>query len=304
MYDVQQSVCNLNLSNEEINMLGQKFRELRKAQRKSIKEMAGGITSYSSLRRWENGEGEMPINKVMQLLDKLHIQTGELLSNSANLDIYTIGVEEAVKNNDVETLARLAHKLLDLHYEAVDSSRVFFQAAIACNFYMDFTNTNLMQKTDLLRLRAHFLNIEDWTQENVLLFANTQLLLSAEDIYQIARSLFSFLVGKENSSDKDFYRLSVNALVNAIPCLIKKRDFRNAKFILKQVKILKLSPRYLYERLRVNYFEILLNYLDTKNANEMNRFLSGLDTVGLHDIRKEFDLGFSQFKRMSNNTNK
>lgn len=284
-------------------MLGQKFRELRKAQRKSIKEVAEGITSFSSLRRWENGEGEMPINKVMQLLDKLHIQTDELLNNSANLNIYTIGVEEAVKDNDVETLDKLAHKLLNLHYEAVGNSRVFFQAAIACNFYMDFTNKNLMQRDDLLRLKAYFSGIENWTQENVLLFANTQLLLSANNIYVSSRSLIADLTyGKKK--DDSFWHLAITALLNAVASLIKKKDFTDAKFILRQFKTINLSDKYLSEKLKIKYFSTFFDYLDTSSPDKMNMFLSGLDAVGLNNKRKEFELGFSQFKKMNNSTNK
>lgn len=277
-------------------MLGQKFRELRKSQRKSIKEVAEGITSFSSLRRWENGEGEMPVNKVIQLLDKLHIQTDELLNNSANLDIYTVGVEEAVKNNDVETLDKLAHKLLDLHCEALDNSRVFFQAAIACNFYMDFTNKNLMQRDDLLRLKAYFSSIENWTQENVLLFANTQLLLSANDIYLNSRSLVTDLIYGEKK-DYSFWHLAVTALLNAVASLIKKKDFTDAQFILRQFRTLDLSDKYLNEKLKIKYFNTFFDYLNTGSTYKMDMFLSGLDVVGLNDKRKEFELGFEQFKK-------
>ncbi|WP_025080619.1 helix-turn-helix domain-containing protein [Lactobacillus hamsteri] len=58
-------------SNIAVNfMLGEKFRKLRKAKGINIYKAAEGITSKSSLQRWENGQGEMSIEKVMALLKK------------------------------------------------------------------------------------------------------------------------------------------------------------------------------------------------------------------------------------------
>lgn len=277
-------------------MLGKKFRELRKSQHKSINEVAKGITSFSSLRRWENGEGEMSVNKVMQLLDRLHIQAIELMNNSVNLDIYTDGVNEAVKDNDIDTLSKLAHKLLKLYHEAPSNEKLFFQAAIACNFYLDFTDKKLMKKEDLMRLKSYFSKIEDWTQENVLLFANTQLLLAPQDIYTVSRSLISDLTFW--NKNYNFKYLSINALLNATVCLLKKKAFNEARFVFKQLKTFKLSDKYLDEKVRINYFETVCDYLDTKSTYKMDIFLSGLDAIGLNYKREEFELGFSQFKKL------
>lgn len=277
-------------------MLGEKFRNLRKSKKMTIKAVSKGITSPSSLQRWEKGQGEMSIEKIEKLLNKLHIQSDELIDNSEILDIYTVAVEKAVKENDVKSLKNIAEKLLEYYYDDFENNQLFFEAAIACNFYMDFSNICLLKKSDLLRLQAHFSRIEIWTQEDILLFANTELLMSSQNIYLNSRKIYSNLV--ENNDNFSYCYLAVNALISAVFCLIKKQSYEKAEFIFKRLKTLNLTDKYLDEIIRINYIETLFDYLNTGNLDKMNSFLTGLKNTGLESKAKEFELGFSQFLKL------
>ncbi len=278
-------------------MLGSKFRKLRKARGTSIKQTAEGITSASRLQRWEDGKGEMPIDKVLMLLDKLHLQSDELIDNSDNLKIYTVLVEEAVKNNDVNSLRKTAKELLNFHNANPQNKRLFFQTAIACNFLVDATNEQLMSQQDLLRLKLYFSSVEKWSQENALLFANTQYLLSDQTIYLVSRSLYSELV--DLKPEGAFYYLALNALINAMFVLLKKQSFEKGKFILDQLSKLDLPDRYSDEKIRINYAVTVFSYLKTGSTAEMDEFLNGLKSIGLENKVAEFELGFKQFQELN-----
>ena len=192
---------------------------------------------------------------------------------------------------------KIAKELLKFHYDNPKNQKCFFQTAIACNFFMDAANKQLMLQDDLLRLQFYFISIEKWSQENALLFANTQYLLSDQTIYVVSRSLYSELIDLDPKGA--FYYLALNALLNAVFVLLKKQSFKNAEFILHQLKKLDLPDKYADEKIRINYADTVFAYLKTGSTQEMNIFLDGLKAIGLKNKIAEFKLGFEQFKRLN-----
>lgn len=104
-------------------MLGQKFRKLRQCKNISLDKACEDITSKSSLQRWESGIAEMSYNKVLKLLNRIHIQPKEFIDliQSSELNAYVEPLEEPVKNNDIEKIKDLALLFLKLHYQSNDS---------------------------------------------------------------------------------------------------------------------------------------------------------------------------------------
>lgn len=280
-------------------MLGKKFKELRQSKKMSMDETVKGITSKSSLQRWESGKGSMSIKKVESLLERIHVQPSEFLSGKDNLGIYTSKVETMYEKNDIEGLYHLAKKLLDEYELHPSNEKIFFQAAIASNYYMDFTNKNLLSQNNIFKLIIYFSSIEVWTEESVLFFGNIQLLIPTQNVYKFSRSLYSYLIEQKKSGT--FYRMAINTLINSIFVLLKKLDFNNANSLLKQMKSLKLSKKYSSDLIRINYAETVFDYLKTGNTNKMNEFLTNLTAIGLVNEAENFKLGFLQFKKIIGN---
>ncbi|GAA3630465.1 Rgg/GadR/MutR family transcriptional regulator [Lactobacillus hamsteri] len=278
-------------------MLGEKFRKLRKAKGINIYKAAEGITSKSSLQRWENGQGEMSIEKVMALLKKVHVQPDEFVRSLNDLKVYTKNVTVAYQNNDINELKDMASNLLNIYYLDHKNKKVFFQAAIACNYYMDFTNINLLNKNDVLRLRAYFSSIKNWTRENIVIFGNVQLLLDGEYVYATARSLLSCLI--DNKNDDDFInKMAVTSLLNAVFVLIKKKSIKKACKLLTQIKHLKCINELHFSQIRIKYAEKVFSCIKRKNTQEMDDFLADLKSIGLIQQANDFALGFSQMKNI------
>lgn len=154
-----------------------------------------------------------------------------------------------------------------------------------------------MSESDVLRLRAYFIPIEEWNREDVFFFGNTQLLLPKADIYKISKSLFSDLSYHEQPNRT--YSMSVATLINAIFVLVKKQDFDHAYSLFKSVKSLDFTDELTFEKLKINYLETLFYYLNTNDIEAMNRFLKSLEDIGLNEEAASFRLGFSQFKKIS-----
>lgn len=280
--------------------LGNKFKKLRKRKKINIYDACENITSKSSLQRWENGQGEMSIEKVFKLLDRIHIQPKEYVDDlvgHSKLSIYTQKVAMNYQKNDISALKRDAIFLLQAYQANKENIQVFFQAAIACNFYMDLSNENLFKNyEDIVRLKAKFLFIESWTRENVVFFANTQLLIPAEDVYKISRSLYSYLF--DHNQVNKFYTMAVNALLNAVFVLFKKRDIKHANRLLENIKTLNLPDELTNEIIRINYADAISDFINKKSILKINMLLSGLKLAGLEKLASDYKLGFSQFKEI------
>lgn len=287
-------------SNIEVNfMLGEKFRKLRKAKGINIYKAAEGITSKSSLQRWENGQGEMSIEKVLKLLNRIHIDPTEFITQDQPINDFLKKLRTLYAENNVNKIEEIANSYLKEHYDDPTNQLLLFQAASAGNMYMDFTNENLLGKDDILRLRFYFSTIEKWTWESLLYFGNTQLLMEPDDIYKNSRSLFSYLIDGKYKSD--FYHSSVGALLNAVFVLLKKKSFKYAKSLLESIKNLNLSNEgYSTDLIRIHYAETVFNYIETNSTQEMELFLDNLESIGLKGQVESFKLGFKQFKTILN----
>lgn len=278
--------------------MGQKFREIRRAKKINIYDACEKIISESSLQRWESGEGKMPIEKVMDLLNRIHVQPKEFIDEMpiSSFQIYVSNVATAYENENAEQLKNMLEFEKSLHYLQPQDKDIFQRYVIACNFYMDLTGENLLSDEDLLRLKAYLTAIDHWHQENVLMFADTLLLLPAEDISKVARSLLSYLI--DTDIKRRFGIMSINALLNAVFALIKNKEVELANKLLNQIQKINLSFDHTSESLRIKFMSILFNYLKTKDITEFNNFLVALNSTGLQDKMEDFRLGFLQVKEI------
>ena len=96
---------------------------------------------------------------------------------------------------------------------------------IDVNYLLDSTGNDLMNKSDKLRLNSYFNKIqnedENWHYEDVYFFGNTQSVLTARKIYELAYSL-SYYAKEHSTQNKEWTTAVLNTLINALFVLIKK----------------------------------------------------------------------------------
>lgn len=259
-------------------------------------QVSKGITSRSSLQRWESGQGEMAIEKVSQLLARIHIQPEEYIDKvgMSKLKIYTQGVEEAYAKNDVHELKRIALILLKKYADDKDNIQLLFQTAVACNFYLDLSNVNLFPHQEKIRLKSYFLAINDWSVENVLLFGDVQCLLSVTDVYVFARSLLSYLVDQPHNNH--FFAIAIDTLLNAVFVLIKGKRVAQARQLLKQIEGLQISEKYSDKRIRIKFMETLFDFIKSGSDSSFQDLVQSLHVLGFNKQANDFEFAFHQIK--------
>lgn len=266
--------------------IGPKFKEIRKEAHVSLKELAQkvGVVSPSTLSRWKRGEEGLPVEIFEKLLTSMNISYNEIIASEVDINQVIARIEYDYQKNKTEELKKLSLCLLDKYHQARDEfSKVEYllKSAMAMNYYLDLSGVDLSDDEYKKALAKQFEYVNYWFEREIILFGNVQLLLDADSVYKLSRSLASKIY------DEDLIAIRTsNTLLNAVVVLIKKKHVKEAQLVLNVITKLNISPIDLLTKVRIKYMQVLLNYIDTDNEYEISQFLNSLEDEYLKESWK------------------
>jgi transcriptional regulator with XRE-family HTH domain len=163
---------------------GEKFSLLRKNRGLTIKIVAEGITSTSSLSRWEKNEGGMEVEKAIKLLNKIGINPAEFFT--FHHDQFIEEVNMAYWHHNISKLESLSKQGLKEFHHNPNNFDNLFHATLACNTFLILSKINLFNETDVKKLVFALSNTELWSQEKIELFGSSLMRLPVRKINGIA----------------------------------------------------------------------------------------------------------------------
>lgn len=266
-------------------MFGEKFKELRIAQNISLREATNNVINVSSLSRWENNQLELKFNTVIELLDNIHISPLEFLSITV-LSPCTPLISEVDKalGSPIE-LKRLAIKYLKI-YESSPTNENLIDAAIASNFYLDVAKKDIFPNKYKVLLSELFSNIFYWSHYYTTAFGNTTALLDTKTLYGFSTYILNHL-SEYKDSGYEYYLNTLSTLLNVYITLIKKDPEKAAK-LRPQLDRLNLSPYFIFIDLHRKYYNELLTYRSTHNADKIMLHIQSLRNLGQNKLAKRF----------------
>ncbi|WP_236695127.1 hypothetical protein, partial [Lactobacillus pasteurii] len=264
----------------------------RQNRNKSLRLTSEGITSKSSLDRWERGQDNLSFNQVLQLIKKLHIRPIELINNGLAKEIVQDirEVEDAYLENNTDFLLRICQ----LQDHVILSGRDFWKVALACNCYMELTGKNIFTQTNRKRLKNYFLKIEDWYYEDFMNFGNTALLLDSSDIFRISAQIVNYVKFAE-LQDNENYQIVYNTLINAVYILIRGNTDL-AKRLLSYFSSDLIPQKYAFERIRYYFMTLLLDYCESRDDSKIKVELDFLKMNNLDLLHEVCEYSFQQVK--------
>lgn len=275
--------------------VGPKFKEFRKKLHVSLKDLAkqAGVSSRSTLSRWERGEAGLSVEIFEKMITSLNISYNEIIINEVEIKQLLEQIEYLYQNNDTQELRHLAITYLDKYAQSEDSishMEALFKSAISLNYYLDLTGIDLSTEEYKLELKKRVKNIRCWLKKEIILFGNVQLLLDADTLYRLARSLAS------ESFEQDLVSMDISiTLINAIFALIKKRSPLRAKKLLSVVSKLNFSNNDLLVKVRLRFMECLLHYIDSGNEYVVEQFINSLES---EILKRDYQFAFMQVKQI------
>lgn len=277
-------------------MFGAKFKELRTAQKISLKEAAEAVVNPSSLSRWENGQTELKFETVIELLENIHISPLEFLSVTfLELRIPLIDEIDKAINNPLE-LKRIAIKYLTI-YKHNPTTTNLLDAATACNFYLDISKKDLFPAEYKNRLEDIFANTMYWSQYYVLAFGNTVTLLNSKTIYGFANVILNNLEEYKKSGFENFLD-TFRAVLNAYQILIERGNIEKAKKLQSKLDSVHLSAFSIYISIQRDFFDALLDYRITRNSTSIISIINSLKKLKQYELVQEFTTEFNKIKSL------
>lgn len=282
--------------------IGPKFKEIRKKEHISQDYLCKKVkvTSPSALSRWENGEQGLPVEVVDKLLKVMHLSYSELVVSELDRKEIFNKIKLFYQLNDNDKLKEIAQELLNQFNnedEELQKEEFLIEAAVAANYYLDLSGEDLTDNSFKKSLVEQFKSIrpkhneyiKQWRERDVIVFGNTQLLLNSKTIFNLSRSLASYVYEKKLVS----HRVS-STLLNGVFILIKKKDIYHAQKLLNLTKHLNFATSDTLAASRIRFHACLINYINTGNEYQVNQFIKSIE----QQLQPDFDLAFNQVKEI------
>ncbi|MGQ5709712.1 Rgg family transcriptional regulator [Lactobacillus sp. PSON] len=281
--------------NKNNNSLGINFRKIRNSKHVSLENAAQGITTTTRLSNWELGNlsDGMPIEIVNQLLDRLNISYDELVQGKIRGTNFTEIVSKFYQSNNTHELKKLTLDCLK-QYQKTDLIAALLKAAIADNFYFDLTGKDLFSTNEKTKVELYLSQITIWSYKDIQLFANVQLLLKPQMVYNLSRSLISTVYEDEEASN-----IVAVALLNAIFTLIKNKKLTFAKELLAPTTKIKFSKYNYLVALRIKFMYALISYIEQHNFQNIEILFNNMKTFPEYDqLLTDFKFAFKQIQKI------
>lgn len=283
------------MNDQIVKTVGPKFKEFRKKMNISLNELArrAGVSSRSTLSRWERGEEGLPVEIFERLITCLNLSYQEIMINEVEIQDLLNQIEYLYQNNDLQGLKALITVYLERYRQSAKELiqvELLFKSAIALNYYLDLTGDDLSDEKFKLELTKRVSSIRYWLKKEIVLFGNVQLLLDADTIYKLARSLAS------ENYERNLVSIDVSiALLNAVYALIKKKAPGRAQRLLNVAAKLNYSSNDVLVKLRIKFMQALLQYLDSHNEYGIIKFLNSVEDKKL---KSDYQFAFLQIKEI------
>lgn len=245
----------------EINF-GQSLRNIREAKNLSLAQAAKGVLSNAQLSKFERGDSDLTISKMLQILANINVSIEEFDYVSKNYQL--TGFDKLLRdiqfyytNNDIEKIQEL--KLVEL--EAGRRLNAIMIDAIAYGV----TRTIPLKQEDKDYLSDYLFSVSEWGYYELALFSNSITSLTVETLD---------ISAKEMLNKTEFYRnlphnrkMLTQTLINVIIIMINEDSLQKAKYFLEEVGRLITEEVMLYEK---NVFLFVHGYYLFKDGNQQS----------------------------------
>lgn len=269
--------------------LGEKYRILRKQQGVTLKQAAAGTCSISNLSRWENGKIQLDFEIVIQLLNKIHIDTNEFL-NYAKLTMHDHIPDDAlraIETKNTQQMAQLVSNYLDSYWKSKNIYDLYM-ALILSNQFLLIANENIFPLKAQIHLYNYLSKTTLWSFFNLSFFGNSVFLIESKRVYAISMQIINTFDFDANDRSLTGLITALGTLGDATIALIMRNDLPNAKKLLQNLKTINI-PKYLdFFNLVFAFLEEIIHYAQTQDEQPVLKFINSALTLGMKSSAQIF----------------
>lgn len=260
-------------------ILGKTYRALREEKGISISSLAGADISKSQISRFELGETEISVFKLLYLLEKIGTTFEEFLLacnhyKPAEFTIFMNTVQSSAYQHDIHLLLTLAEQEKQF-FEETQSHYHRLNFILIKSVLSRLTQVKLAED-ELAYLSDYLLTIENWGYYETLLLGNCSHSLPPDLLYLYTKDALE--KGQRYTSIMRNKEALINLLLNSLQVMIENRLLEQATYLVQTTTSLLTNSTYFFESCRLLFLEGYLEFARRgKSEQAMNKLEKALD---------------------------
>lgn len=257
-------------------ILGETYRRMREEKGMSISSLAGYEISKSQISRFELGETEISVFKLLYLLEKIGITLEEFLlacNNYAPPGFNTLikAVQKCSYNQEIKELINLADqenkyfKETGSHYHKLNA--IFIQSIIS-----GIDKNYQLNPQDISYLSNYLFSIENWGYYETLILGNCCRTLPPMLLFQYSKEALE--KGHLYNPIPRNKQALIQLLLNSLLIMIENGLHTESVFLMQSTKKMLVNSTYFFEQTILLYLE---GYLDLKFYNNVQKAISKIE---------------------------
>lgn len=268
-----------------MNHFGKIFKFIREGKGLSLAKVAKTHISTSQLSRFENGESDITVQKLIHILEGMNVSLNEFIHAYqdfredefsriiSQLKLYMYDRDSVkLKNLLSEQLRRVE---LGLHEEFYKINVILIKCKLK-----ELEETIFVSEDEIMYMTDYLFRVDNWGYYELRLFANIMEVLSHESLMLCCREL---LAKTEFYRELCEYKLLLSQiLLNAYLICIKRSDFIDAVFFEKIITSCFFDETDIFNRILFKYYKGYYIYKKDKDVNgvlEMRKCIGLLRSV-------------------------
>ena len=288
---------NPNMNNRE------KFKAIRKQRKLSLKTLGKIAGSATSISDFENGHTNLSKDVLFKLLGFMIVEINEFFEwkDFQDDDFYiTIQqIEDALSNNDIQTLSKVKKELLEL------SSKKEQYIYLIISLVLEVMICELQQETVkqevILQLTDYFFSLEYWTNLDVGLLGNLVPYFTTEALVVFTNTILDNI---PQSPKNNLDRIKIDTVLNCLSAFIERKEQGASQKLLCLLFQKKYPNYFLFEKLYLHELQAMYDYLWGNREKALKTHSTILETVNIilsPETMNEWDYYFKKITRQNSN---
>lgn len=288
---------NPNMNNRE------KFKAIRKQRKLSLKTLGKIAGSATSISDFENGHTNLSKDVLFKLLGFMIVEFNELFEweDFQDDDFYiTIQqIEDALSNNDIQTLSKVKTELLEL--SSKKEQYIYLIISLVLEVMICELRQEAVKQEAILQLTDYFFSLEYWTNLDVGLFGNLVPYFTTEALVVFTNTILDNI---PQSPKNNLDRIKIDTVLNCLSAFIERKEQGASQKLLCLLFQKKYPNYFLFEKLYLHELQAMYDYLWGNREKAIKTHSTILETVNIilsPETMNEWDYYFKKITRQNSN---
>lgn len=266
---------------------GEVFKNLRLNKGFSIKEIACGYVSSSTISKFENGHSNISIDKFFVLLKNINMSPQEyftyleeMIGTSHSISILNLPL--AFDHKNYVAIEHLLFEFSKASKTFPDNYALKLQVISIKSLIHQINRNYVVDQKDINLIRQYLLSSKTWNEFELQLYSRSTSLFDPESLRILTKRMFDPFNYTVMTYSVRLY--IYNALVNLTNTLVERKDYTALQRVERFVLSNPVPERYMFQKAVLQFnFEIGHFYLvEDKNevSNKLLAIISTFETLG------------------------